>query len=123
MARILVVDDQLVMRELVKTTLATMNHEVTTAEDGVPALEIARTNEFDLVITDINMPVMNGISLVSKLRRISHMENVPILMLTTESSDFKKEKSKRMGANGWIQKPFTPDRLTKAVSTMLAKSA
>ena len=123
MARILVVDDQLVMRELVKTTLATMNHEVTTAEDGVPALEIARTNEFDLVITDINMPIMNGISLVSKLRRISHMENVPILMLTTESSDFKKEKSKRMGANGWIQKPFTPDRLTKAVSTMLAKSA
>jgi two-component system chemotaxis response regulator CheY len=122
MARIMAVDDQKMMRELVRSVLEGEGHQVFLAEDGVQALAIARTEPVDLVLSDINMPNMNGISLVSKLRRLDAYSNIPILMLTTESSDFKKEKSKKMGASGWLQKPFEPNRLIKAVNTMLAKA-
>ncbi|MCF6281301.1 MAG: response regulator [Candidatus Polarisedimenticolaceae bacterium] len=122
MARILAVDDQRVMRELVKSVLEGEGHEVVIAEDGIEAMSIARENSFDLVLTDINMPNMNGISLVSKLRRLDTFATIPIIMLTTESADFKKDKAKRMGANGWLQKPFDPDRLVKAVTSSLARA-
>lgn len=122
MARIMAVDDQRVMRELVKGVLEGEGHEVLVAEDGIKAMTIARENSFDLVLTDINMPNMNGISLVSKLRRLEGFTTIPIIMLTTESADFKKDKAKRMGANGWLQKPFDPDRLIKAVNSTLAKA-
>ncbi len=122
MAHILAVDDQRVMRELVKSVLEGEGHQVLIAEDGVEAMSIARDNSFDLVLTDINMPNMNGISLVSKLRRLEAYASTPIIMLTTESADFKKDKAKRMGANGWLQKPFDPDRLIKAVNSTLARA-
>ncbi len=122
MAHILAVDDQRVMRELVKSVLEGEGHQVLIAEDGVEAMSIARENSFDLVLTDINMPNMNGISLVSKLRRLEAYASTPIIMLTTESADFKKDKAKRMGANGWLQKPFDPDRLIKAVNSTLARA-
>lgn len=122
MARLLAVDDQKVMRELIFGVLSEEGHEVILAEDGVEALEIAREQTVDMVLTDINMPNMNGISLVSKLRRLDSYKDIPMIMLTTESSDFKKDKAKRMGANGWLQKPFDPKRLIKAVNTCLAKS-
>ena len=122
MAKLLAVDDQKVMRELILGVLNPEGHEVILAEDGVEALEIAREQTVDMVLTDINMPNMNGISLVSKLRRLEGYQDIPIIMLTTESSDFKKDKAKRMGADGWLQKPFDPKRLIKAVSTCLAKS-
>lgn len=121
MASILAVDDQKVMRELVSAVLSAEGHDVTIAEDGVEALDIARERNFDIVLSDINMPNMNGISLVSKLRRLDHFESVPIIMLTTESSEFKKEKAKKMGANGWLQKPFEPARLVNAVKSTLEK--
>ena len=122
MAIIMAVDDQKVMRELVSGVLTAEGHEVVLAEDGVNALQIARDRKVDLVLTDINMPNMNGIRLVSKLRRLPDYQDIPVIMLTTESSDFKKEKAKRMGANGWLQKPFDPPRLVKAVNTVLAKA-
>jgi len=122
MAKLLAVDDQKVMRELIFGVLSEEGHEVVLAEDGVDALEIAREQVFDMVLTDINMPNMNGISLVSKLRRLDNYKDTPVIMLTTESSDFKKDKAKRMGANGWLQKPFDPKRLIKAVNTCLAKA-
>ena len=122
MAKLLAVDDQKVMRELILGVLSQEGHEVILAEDGVDALEIARGQAVDMVLTDINMPNMNGISLVSKLRRLEGYQEVPIIMLTTESSDFKKDKAKRMGADGWLQKPFDPKRLIKAVNTCLAKA-
>jgi len=122
MAKILVVDDAKVMREMVQASLVTQNHEIITAEDGVEALAIARTMSVDLILSDINMPNMNGISLVSKLRLLDEYKDIPIIMLTTEDSDFKKDKAKRMGANGWLQKPIDPARLIKAVNTMLAKA-
>ena len=122
MATILAVDDQRSMRALVQGVLEAEGHEVLLAEDGVEAMKIAREHVVDLVLSDINMPNMNGISLVSKLRRLEAYEEIPIIMLTTESAEFKKEKAKKMGANGWLQKPFTPDRLVKAINTTLAKA-
>ena len=122
MAKILVVDDAKVMREIITSMLIDEGHEVITADDGDVALDIARQESSDIVLSDINMPNMSGISLVAKLRCLKAYENTPIIMLTTESSEYKKDKAKKMGANGWLQKPVDPMRLTKAVNTMLAKA-
>ncbi len=111
MAKIMAVDDQRMMRELVRSVLESMGHEVVTAEDGTEALAIAREQVVDMVLSDINMPNMNGISLVSKLRRLDAYKDILNNTLTTESADFKKDKAKRMGTNGWLHKPFDPPRL------------
>ena len=116
MAKILTVDDSKVIRDLVEAVLSENGHEVTTADDGVEGLEATRTQKFDMILSDINMPNMTGISMVSKIRRLAGYEHIPIIMLTTESSSFKKDKAKKMGATGWLQKPFDPDRLMKAVN-------
>lgn len=122
MAKIMVVDDSKVMLEMVKAALVEEGHDIVTANDGDVALEMARGMDVDLVLSDINMPNMNGISLVSKLRRIDSYAETPVIMLTTESSDYKKNKAKTMGASAWLQKPIDPVRLVKAVNTMLAKA-
>lgn len=119
MAKILSVDDARVIREMVKAVLTAEGHEVTTANDGVEALEEARKTRFDLVLTDINMPNMTGISLVSKLRNMPAYKYTPIVMITTENSDYKKSKSKSVGATGWLQKPFNPERLIQATKKLL----
>lgn len=122
MANILAVDDQKSMREMVRIVLQSSGHNVTLAEDGVEAMAIARENNFDLVITDINMPNMNGISLVSKLKLLEQYKFVPVLMLTTETSSYKKDKAKAFGASGWLTKPFDPDRLNNAVNKLLGRN-
>ena len=121
MAKILAVDDSRTIREMVNAILTYMGHEVVLASDGAEALAMARARDtpVDLVFTDINMHNMSGISLVSKLRRLEQYQEIPILMLTMESTDYKKTKSKNMGANGWVQKPFDAARLEKAVNSML----
>jgi len=119
MANILTVDDARVIRDLVSAVLIENGHTVTTAEDGVKGLEAARAQQFDMILSDINMPNMTGISMVSKIRRLPDYEHTPIIMLTTESSDFKKDKAKKMGASGWLQKPFDPERLMKAVNKLI----
>ena len=119
MAKILTVDDSKVIRDLVKSVLVENGYEVTTANDGVEGLAATRQEQFDMILSDINMPNMTGISMVSKIRRLPGYEYTPIVMLTTESSDFKKEKSKKMGATGWLQKPFNPERLMKAVKKLI----
>lgn len=123
MANILAVDDQKSMREMVRIVLESGGHQVTIAEDGVEALAIARAQSFDLVISDINMPNMNGISLVSKLKLLPAFKFTPILMLTTETSSYKKDKAKALGASGWLTKPFDPPRLTNAVTKLLGKKS
>lgn len=120
MAKILTVDDSKVIRELVEAVLIENGHEVTTADDGAQGLDASRNQQFDMILSDINMPIMTGISMVSKIRRLPGYEHVPIIMLTTESSDFKKDKAKNMGATGWLQKPFDPDRLMKAVNKLVS---
>lgn len=118
MAHILTVDDSKVIRELVEAVLTENKHSVVTANDGVEGLNEARNQQFDMIISDINMPNMTGISMVSKIRRLAGYEYTPIIMLTTESSDFKKDKARKMGATGWLQKPFDPERLMKAVNKL-----
>ena len=119
MAEILSVDDSRVIRDLMKSILEAEGHSVTVAEDGVQALKIAREKVFDLVLSDINMPNMNGISLLGNLRRVEGYEYTPIIMVTTENDDYKKNKSKNLGATGWLVKPFTQERILAAVSKVL----
>lgn len=121
MAKILAVDDQLTIRELVSAVLKPKGHTVETAEDGLKALKMAGNNSYDLIITDVNMPNMNGIAFVGKVRELSHMKYTPILMLTTESGSDIKATARNMGASGWLTKPFDAHRLSNAVKKLLAK--
>ena len=115
MASILAVDDSASMRQMVSFTLKSAGHNVTEAEDGLVALNIAKTSSFDLVITDVNMPNMDGIALISELRKLPNFKFTPLLMLTTESSMDKKMAGKNAGATGWIVKPFNPDQLLAVI--------
>jgi len=119
MARILSVDDSRVIRDLVHAVLSQHDHEVITAADGLEAMEIARNDQFDLALVDVNMPNMNGLSLVSKLRRLDDYKYIPIIMVTTETSDYRKKKARSVGATGWLAKPFTAERLLGAVNKLL----
>lgn len=119
MATILTVDDTASMRQMVSYTLSDAGYEVEQAADGQEALDICKKKKFDLVIADINMPVMDGITLVKKLRENSDYKFTPILMLTTESQDEKRQEGKAAGATGWIVKPFNPDQLTNVVKNVL----
>ncbi len=121
MAIILAVDDMRSMRDLVKSVLEKRGHTVVTHEDGQLALDWAKNNNVDLVISDINMPNMSGIQLASELRKLPGYVKTPILMLTTEDAQDKKQKAKASGASGWIQKPFNPERLSNAVEQTLGR--
>jgi len=119
MAKILSVDDSRVIREMMKMILENQGHEVITAEDGREAMKLARKHKVDMVFSDINMPIMSGISLIAKLKTLPGYENVPVVMLTTETGEFKKEKAKEYGASGWLAKPLTEDRVLNAVERMI----
>lgn len=116
---ILVVDDSASIREMVSFTLKSAGYEVITASDGVEALEFAQGNSVKLVVTDINMPNMDGITLIKELRKIDAYQFTPILTLTTESGDDKKRQGKDAGATGWIVKPFDPDSLLKTIRKVM----
>jgi two-component system chemotaxis response regulator CheY len=119
MATILAVDDSASMRQMVAFTLKGAGHEVIEAPDGVAALATARGKKVDLVVTDVNMPNMDGIALIRELRQLSSYKFTPILMLTTESTDGKKQEGKAAGATGWIVKPFNPDQLLATIKKVL----
>jgi two-component system, chemotaxis family, chemotaxis protein CheY len=120
MARILAVDDSPAMRQMVSVTLRSAGHDVTEASDGVIALDIAQKQPaMDLVITDVNMPNMDGITLVRELRLLAHYRGVPLLVLTTEAGAQKKQEGKAAGATGWIVKPFNPERLIATVARVV----
>ena len=117
MAHILAVDDAKVIRLMVSSVLEKDGHTVTLAENGREALNFARDNSVDLVISDLNMPIMNGMVLAAALRNLDNHRFTPIM--TTEDSDYKKNKAKSSGASGWIQKPVDAERLLKAVNKTL----
>jgi two-component system, chemotaxis family, chemotaxis protein CheY len=120
MARILAVDDSPSMRQTVHQTLQSAGHEVVVAVDGVDGLKKASTGEpVDLVITDVNMPNMDGLTMVKELRRLPQYRDVPLLVLTCESSSEKKEEGRAAGATGWIVKPVEPSRLLATVQKVL----
>lgn len=113
--RILTVDDSPSMRALLLHALTAKGFEVAQAEDGEAALEWLATNEVEVVITDINMPRLDGFGLIERLRESARHADRPILVLTTESSEEKKRRARDAGATGWIVKPFDADKLATAV--------
>lgn len=116
---ILAIDDSATMRALLHATLAQAGYEVTVAADGEAGFDLAATTPYDLVLTDQNMPRMDGLSLIRALRALPTYQKTPILMLTTESSDEMKAKGRAAGANGWLVKPFDPQRLTEVVRKVI----
>ncbi len=119
MATVLVVDDSVSMRQMVSVTLKSAGFNVEEAGDGQQALQKAQGSSFDLVLSDINMPVMNGIDLVKKLRTLASYRFTPILILTTESGGDMKGAGKAAGATGWIVKPFNPEQLLATVKKVV----
>lgn len=119
MASILTADDTATMRQMISFTLGTVGHDVVQAADGAEALVVARTRKFDLVIADINMPNLDGISLVKSLRELPDYRFTPILILTTESQEQKRQEGRSAGATGWIVKPFNPEQLLTVVKKVL----
>ena len=119
MHTILAVDDSASMRQMVAFTLKNAGYEVTDAVDGQDGLEKASTRDFDLVLTDQNMPRLDGIGLTKKLRGQPKFKNTPILILTTESSDQMKQAGRAAGATGWIVKPFDPAKLIEVIKKVV----
>jgi two-component system chemotaxis response regulator CheY len=115
MPSILVVDDSASMRQMVSFTLKSAGYTVTEAVDGQDAYEKTTARDFDLVLTDQNMPRMDGLSLTRKLRDNPKFKSVPILVLTTESSDQMKQAGRSAGTTGWLVKPFDPAKLIEVI--------
>ena len=118
--RILAVDDSKTMRDMVGFTLRGAGYDVVEANDGQDALDKLNGASVDLVITDVNMPRLDGIGLVKALRGNPAHRSTPILILTTESEDAKKNEGRAAGATGWIVKPFDPAQLVKVVQKVCA---
>ena len=119
MKNILAVDDSASMRQMVGFTLKSAGFKVIEAKDGSEALEIAKNQSFDAVISDVNMPIMDGISLIRELRTLQEYRFTPMLMLTTESGLDKKSEGKAAGATGWIVKPFNPEQLLAVIRKVI----
>lgn len=116
---ILTVDDSTSIRQMVAFTLKGAGYEVIEAVDGQDALEKANHHRVNLVLTDINMPRMDGLKLLELLRELNHYKTIPILMLTTESGDEMKAKGRAAGATGWLVKPFDPKRLLEVIAKVM----
>jgi two-component system chemotaxis response regulator CheY len=119
MSRILAVDDSTSMRQMVAFTLTSAGFDVAEAADGQIALDMARKEKFNLVLADVNMPNMDGITLVKNLRTLADYKFTPMLMLTTESAPEKKAEGKAAGATGWLVKPFNPEQLVATVKRVI----
>ena len=119
MKQILTVDDSASVRQMVAFTLSKAGYELSEAADGCEGLERVGRQKFDLIITDLNMPRMDGIAMIAALRRLPGYAYTPILMLTTESQPEKKDAGRKAGATGWIVKPFNADQLVSVVQKLV----
>ncbi len=119
--RILIVEDSTMVRMTVKRTLASVEFEVDEAKDGAEGLDKVKTAAipYDLILTDLNMPNMDGLTMVQNIRTLPNYEDTPIVMLTTESGDDKKSVGHKAGISAWMVKPFEPDNLIEVVGSML----
>ena len=118
--RVMVVDDSASLRQVVSIALRGAGYEVTEAVDGADALAKLRGERVNLVICDVNMPVMDGITFVSEVKKRPEYRFLPVLMLTTESRESRKEDGQRAGAKAWMVKPFRPEQILNAVSKLIA---
>lgn len=117
---ILVVDDSVSIRQMVEATLLSGKYQVSLAKDGLEGLELCKKKRFDFVLTDQNMPRMDGLTLIQSLRELATYQRTPIIMLTTEASAEMKAKGKAAGATGWMVKPFNPAKLLELTSKVLS---
>ena len=116
---ILIVDDSASIRQMVEVTLKSAGYQVTAAKDGQEAFEMCQKNQYDFVLTDQNMPRMDGLTLIKSLRGLAAYRTKPIVVLTTEAGDEMKAKGRAAGATGWMVKPFDPAKLLQVASKVL----
>ncbi len=116
---IMTADDSASMRQMISFTLKQAGYEVLEAEDGRDAISKMADNKVDMLITDLNMPNVDGIELIKQVRSRQEYKFIPVVMLTTESSDDKKQAGKSAGATGWIVKPFAPEQLVAVIKKVL----
>lgn len=122
MKTILTVDDSPSIRQMLAYVLSSNGYKVIEAEDGEQGLEFAKAQQADLVLTDQNMPKMDGIALIKALRSLPNYKKVPIMMLTTESSQALKQQGRDAGATGWMVKPFDPEKLLEMLKRAFAQT-
>lgn len=115
----LIVDDSTSIRQMVAFTMKEAGFQVVEGANGQEALDRAQGQKVDVVVTDLNMPVMDGITLIRQLRTLPEFKFTPILMLTTESQESKKQEGRAAGATGWIVKPFNPQQLLAVVAKVV----
>ena len=123
MAKILVVDDEPVTNRLLSLMLQRINHSVITANNGIEALSYLDKTHIDLMITDINMPDINGLELLSFIRKSEQHRGVPVLLISTQSSERDRERGLKLGADGYLAKPFTPESLREETARHLTPAA
>jgi two-component system chemotaxis response regulator CheY len=119
MRKILTVDDSNSIRQMVAYTLRKAGYEVIEAVDGKDGLAKVNATKFDLIVTDLNMPLMDGIQMIAAVRKLPGYSFIPILMLTTESQAEKKDAGKKAGATGWIVKPFNEEQLVSVIQKLV----
>lgn len=117
--KILVVDDSKSIREVVSFTLQSHGYQVLVGVNGKDALKHLNGENINLVITDLHMPEMDGISFIREIRKNNDYKHIPILFLSTETSQEKKQEAKEAGATGWMVKPFQPDKLVKILHKLI----
>lgn len=120
-ASILTVDDSPSIRVALKIALTNAGYSVAEAGNGLEGIEKAKASAFDLIITDLNMPVMDGLTMIEEMRRMPDQMGVPIVFLTTESDEGMKARAKAAGATGWLTKPFDPDQLVRIAKKVLGR--
>ncbi|MEZ8823222.1 response regulator [Vibrio amylolyticus] len=118
---ILIVDDSESLRQVVNIALTGEGYEVIEAKDGVDGLSKLNGSKVHLIISDVNMPNMNGIDFVKQVKTLDKYRFTPIIMLTTENQEYLKEESRKAGAKAWMVKPFKPDQMLQAVSKLLSR--
>lgn len=118
MKEIIVADDSPTVRQLISESLSAAGYKVTEAIDGEDAVRKVKNSSVSLLITDLNMPNLDGIELIKQVRNISSNRFLPIIMLTSESQPEKRKEGKSAGASGWITKPFKPEHLLSVVKTV-----
>jgi two-component system chemotaxis response regulator CheY len=120
-ASILTVDDSASIRLTTRVALSNAGYTVTEAVDGVDGIAKLQGGQFDLIVTDLNMPNMDGLTMIRELRKIPSCMGVPVIFLTTESDQELKQEAKSAGATGWLTKPFDPESLVKIVRKVLGR--
>lgn len=120
MTTVLTVDNSRTMRDMLRLALAEAGYRVVQAEDGLHGLEVLKAETPQVIVTDINMPRLDGFGFIEQVRADAACRGIPILVLTTESDTAKKERARRAGATGWIVKPFDPVKLIDAIRRVAA---